>query len=198
MNLQHLSDIHTGRHTQGIQHNVQRTAVGQEGHIFHRQYAGNNTLISVTSSHLISYRDLTLLSNVNADSLIHTGRKLIAVLSCKYLGIHNDTIFAVRHLQRSVADLSCLLAEDRTQQALFRCQLSLALRGHLAHQDISRANLRTNADDSPLIQILQSIIAHTGNILGDLLRSQLGVTGFRLIFLNMNRSIYIILYQTLT
>ena len=27
MNLQHLSDIHSGRHTQGIQHNIQRSVV---------------------------------------------------------------------------------------------------------------------------------------------------------------------------
>ena len=41
MNLQDLSDIHTGRYTQRIQHDIQRTTVWQEWHIFYRQNPGS-------------------------------------------------------------------------------------------------------------------------------------------------------------
>src|SRR5699024_7755554 len=38
MDFQHLSDVHTGRHAQRVQHDVQRTAIWQEWHIFYRKY----------------------------------------------------------------------------------------------------------------------------------------------------------------
>ena len=40
VDLQHLSDVHTGRHTQRVQHDVQRTSVRQERHILYRKYTG--------------------------------------------------------------------------------------------------------------------------------------------------------------
>ena len=98
MDLQHLSDIHTGRHAQGVQHDIQRTAVGQERHILHRKHAGHNTLVTVTAGHLIAHGDLSLLGDIDADSLVHAGRQLVAVLSGKYLGIHDDAVCAVGHL----------------------------------------------------------------------------------------------------
>ena len=71
MDLKHLSDVHTGRHAQRVQHNVQRTSVWQERHIFHRKHAGNDTLVSVTSGHLVTHGDLSLLSDVDADCLVY-------------------------------------------------------------------------------------------------------------------------------
>jgi hypothetical protein len=54
----------------------------------------------------------------------------------------------VRHLQRGVADLAGLLAEDGAQQALLGGQLGLALRGDLADQDVAGADLGADADDA--------------------------------------------------
>ena len=73
MDFQHLSDIHTGRHAQRIQHDIQRTAVRQIRHILHRQHAGNHTLVTVTAGHLISYGNLSLLCNVYTYRLIDAG-----------------------------------------------------------------------------------------------------------------------------
>ena len=73
MQLQHLSDIHTGRHAQGVQHDIQGTSIGKERHILHRKHTGNHTLVSVTSSHLVTHGDLSLLGNVDADRLIDAG-----------------------------------------------------------------------------------------------------------------------------
>ena len=98
MDLQDLSDIHTGRHAQRVQHDVQRTSVGQIRHIFYRKHAGNDTLVTMTACHLITNRDFSLLCNVNADCLVYSGCQLIAVLTGKYLGIHYNTIFAMRYL----------------------------------------------------------------------------------------------------
>ena len=98
MNLQHLSDIHTGRHTQRIQHNIQWTPVGQKRHILHRQHSGNHTLVAMSSCHLVSHGDLTLLSNIDPNRLINSRRQLIPVLPGKHLSIHNNSISPMRHL----------------------------------------------------------------------------------------------------
>ena len=197
MDLQYLPDIHTGRHTQRVQYDIQRTPVRQERHILHRQHTGNNTLVSVTSCHLIPYRNLPLLCNINADSLVHTRRQLIAVVPGKYLRIHDDTILTMGYFQRSIPYLPGFLSENRPKQTLFRRKLRLSLRRHLAHKNISCAHLRTNPDDSSLIQILQGVVSHTRDIPRDLFRSKLGITGFRLILFDMDRCIYILLHQTL-
>ena len=72
MDLKHLSDVHTGRHAQRIQYNIKRTAIWQERHILYRKHAGNNTLITMTSSHLITYRNLTFLSDIDTYRLIYS------------------------------------------------------------------------------------------------------------------------------
>ena len=100
--LQHLPDIHTGRHAQRIQHDIQGTSVGQEGHILHGKHAGHNTLVSVTSCHLVAHGDLSLLGNIDADRLIDSGGQLVAVLPGEHLGVHHDAVGAVGHLQGGV------------------------------------------------------------------------------------------------
>ena len=198
MNLQNLSDIHTGRYAQRVQYDIQRTSVRKERHILYRKYTGNDTLVTMTASHLIADGNLSLLCNVDANGLIYARRQLVAVLSGKYLGINDDTVRAVRYLQGGITNLSCLLTEDRAQQALLCGQLGLSLRGYLTYQDITGTNLCTDADDTALVQIFQCILADTRNISCDLFRSQLGITGFCLIFLNMDGGVYILLNQTLS
>ena len=114
VDFQHLTDVHTGRNAQGVQHDVQRGAVGQVGHVLLRQNAGNDTLVAVTACHLIANADLALLGDIAADDLAHTGLQLIAVLRGKDLDIHNDAVCAVGHTQRGIAHLAGFLTEDGT------------------------------------------------------------------------------------
>ena len=104
----------------------------------------------------------------------------------------------MRNLEGGVADLSCLLTEDGAQKPLLSSQLSLSLRSYLTNQDIAGTNLCTNTNDSSVVQIFQCIITDTRNVSGNLFRSKLGITGLCLIFLNMDRCIYIILNKSLT
>ena len=101
------------------------------------------------------------------------------------------------HFQGGVPHLSGLLAEDGPEQSLLRRELCLSLGSYLAHQDISRTDFRSDADDSSLIQILQGVLAYAGHVPGDLLRSQLGIPGFRLILLDVDGSVHILLHQPL-
>ena len=73
MDLQHLTDVHTGGHAQGVQHDVQGGAVGQEGHILLGQDAGHHALVSVAAGHLVAHGDLTLLGDIDADALVDAG-----------------------------------------------------------------------------------------------------------------------------
>ena len=52
----------------------------------------------MTSRHLISNRNLTLLRNVDSDRFIDAGGKFISVFSGKGLGVHDDAVFPVGHL----------------------------------------------------------------------------------------------------
>ena len=101
------------------------------------------------------------------------------------------------HLQRCVSDFSRFFTKDGTQQTFFRRQLRLALRCHFSDQDIPRADLGADTDNTALIQILQGIFADTRNISCDLFRSQLRISGFCFVFFNMNGRINVFLYETL-
>ena len=197
MHLKHLSHIHSGRHAQRVKHYLHRSSVRQEGHVLLRQYARNNTLVSVTARHLVAHGDLSLLGNVYAHHLGNARRKLVLVFTGKGLYIHYDSRLAVRHAQRCVTGLTRLFAEYRAQQTLLRRHLGLALGRNLTYQYVSRTHLRTYADNAVFVKILQRILADVGYLLGYLLRSQLRIPCLALILFNMNRGEYIVFDQLL-
>ena len=197
VDLQHLADVHTGRHAQRVQHDIQRSAVGQVGHILLRQNAGNDTLVTVTAGHLIAHGDLTLLGNIDTNHLIDTGRQLIAVLTGKDLYVYNGAALAVGHLQGGVTDLTGLLTEDGPQQLLLRGCLGLALGGDLTNQVVAGVDLGAHTDDAVLVQVTQGVLAHVGDVAGDGLGAQLGVTGLQLILLDVDGGEHVLLHHTL-
>ena len=76
--LEDLTEVHSRRHTQRVQAEVNRRTVCEEGHIFLTDDLGDNTLVTVTPCHLITDLDLTLLSDVDLSHLDDTRRQLIA------------------------------------------------------------------------------------------------------------------------
>src|SRR5690606_2142979 len=98
---------------------------------------------------------------------------------------------------RGILHIGSLLAEDRTQQLLFRCQLGFALGRDLTDQNIARTNFRSNVDHTGLVEFRQSAFADIGNIRGNFFRPQLGVTRHTGQFLNMDRGEAIVLNHTL-
>ena len=151
----------------------------------------------MTARHLIADRNLSLLRDVNADRLIDPGRQLIAVLSRKHLGVHDNSVFTVRHLEGCVTHLARLLAEDCTEQTLLRGQLRFALGRHLADQNIPCADLCTHADNALLIQVLERVVAYAGHVSGNFLRPQFGISRLRLVLLDVDRGVNIVLDQSL-
>ena len=133
VNFKHLTDVHSGRNAQGVQHDLQRSTVGQERHILLRQYARHNTLVAVTACHLVADGDLSLLRDVNAHHHVNARAELVVVFLGEYLHIHDGTSLAVRHAQRGIAHLARLFAEYRAQQTLFSGQLGFALGRYLTY-----------------------------------------------------------------
>jgi hypothetical protein len=104
---------------------------------------------------------------------------------------------AVRHLQRGVADLAGLLAEDGAQQALLRGQLGLALRRDLADQDVTGHDLGADADDPALVEVGEHLLGDVRDVPGDLLGAQLGVAGVDLVLVDVDRGEHVVLDEPL-
>ena len=154
VNLKHLSDVHSGRYAERVQHDVKRTTVRKERHILYRKHAGNDTLVTVTTCHLIADLNLSLLRNVDTNGLLNSRRKLIAVFSGKYLSVYDDTVLTVRNTEGGISYFSCLLTKDCTEKSFFCGKLGLTLRGNLTNQNIGSTNLCTYTDNTALVKIL--------------------------------------------
>ena len=194
MVLQNLTDVHTGRYAQGVQHDMYRFAAGQEGHILTRHNAGNNTLVTMAACHLIAFGNLSLLGNVYAYLLVYARRQLVAVFAAKHLNANDFTSFAMGYTQGAVAYFASLFTKDSTQQAFFSGELGFTLRSNLAYQNIAGTYFRANADNAAFVQILQRVVAYVGQLAGNFFFTQLGIASIAIIFFNMDRSKDIGLY----
>src|SRR5699024_11513111 len=96
-----------------------------------------------------------------------------------------------------IANLAGLLTEDGAQQALLRGQLRLTLRGDLTDEDVTVADVRTDADDTALIKVSKDVLADVRDVAGDLLRAQLGVAGVDLVLLDVDRGQHVLLNHAL-
>ena len=97
--------------------------------------------------------------------------------------------------ERSIANVAGLLAEDGAKQLLFRGQLRLALRSHLADENVVVLDLGADADDAALVKIAQRMLADVGDITGDLFRSQLGVARLDLELLDVHGGVVVLTHQ---
>ena len=185
MHLQHLPDVHTGRHAQRVQHDIQRGTVRQEGHILRRQDAGHDTLVSVAASHLVADGYLALLRDIDFDHLVDRGGQFVVLLAGEHPHVHHHAGLTVRQAEGGVTHLTRFLAEDGAEQPLLGSQLGLALGRNLTDQDIPCAYLGTLLDDTVRVEVLQHIVTDVGHLAGDFLRSQLGVACLVRILLDM-------------
>src|SRR5262249_39917449 len=111
------------------------------------------------------------------------------------LDVHDRAFDAGRAVERSVANVSGLFAEDGAQQLLFRRQRGFALRRYLPDQNVARLYHRADADDSALVQVAQERFADVGDVARHFFRTQLGVARFDFVLLDVNRSVVIVLHQ---
>src|SRR5207342_3860358 len=96
----------------------------------------------------------------DADQLVHARRQLVAVLAREHADADHLAALAVRDLERGVAHLARLLAEDRAEQALLGGELGLALWRDLADEVVAGVHLRAYPDDPALVEVLQDLLGH--------------------------------------
>ena len=76
--LENLSEVHTGWHTQRVEADVDRSTVGEEGHVFLAHDARHDTFVTVTSGHFVAYADFALLGDVDFGHLHDARGKFVA------------------------------------------------------------------------------------------------------------------------
>src|SRR5882724_10395389 len=113
------------------------------------------------------------------------------------LDVNDDAFDSRRAVERSIANVSGFFTEDGAQQFFFRRQLGLALRRNFADQNVALLNGRAYTDDTGFVQIAQHGLADVRNVAGDFFRTELGVAGFDLVFLNVERGVVILFHQFL-
>src|SRR5699024_8909636 len=114
--------------TVGVQDDVDRGAVREEGHVLLWQDLAHDTLVAVAAGELVAVLDLALLCNVDTDHLVDTRGQIVVVLAGEPADTDDLAGFTVWNLHGGVTDLAGLLTEDGAQQALLRGQLGLTLR----------------------------------------------------------------------
>ena len=90
---------------------------------------------------------------------------LLRALAREDAGVDHDAADARRHLERAVAHVAGLFAEDRAQQLLFGGELGLALRRDLADQDVARLHLGADAHDAGVVEVLEGLFADVRDVL---------------------------------
>src|SRR6266480_4188675 len=143
------------------------------------------------------FGDLALLGDVDADELVDARRQVVARVARERLDVDHLAALAVRDLQRRVADLARLLLEDRADQLLLSRQLGLALRRHLADEQVARADLGADADDAALVEVLERLLRAVGDVTRDLLVAELRRTGVDLVLVDVDRGQDVLLDQAL-
>src|SRR5216684_3344393 len=196
--LQDLAQVHAARHAERVEHDVDRGAVGQVGHVLGRHDPGDHALVAVAAGHLVTGRDLSLLGEIDTDHLVDARAELVLVLAREHLDVDHDAALAVWDAQARVADLARLLTEDRAQEALLGRELGLALGRDLADQDVALLHLGADVDDAALVQVAQRIVRDVGDVTRDLFRTELRLAGLGLVLLDVDRGVHVALDDVLT
>ncbi len=85
MGFKDLTDVHTRRYAQRVQYDVDRSTVGVVRHVFDRHDYRDDTLVTVTTGHLVTRLDATANCQVDLDDLQYARSQVIALLQLALL-----------------------------------------------------------------------------------------------------------------
>jgi hypothetical protein len=77
MRLEHLADVHARGHAQRIEHDVDRCAVLEIGHVLDRHDGRDHALVAVAAGHLVAGLHAALHRQVHLDHLEHARGEII-------------------------------------------------------------------------------------------------------------------------
>src|SRR5471030_1327940 len=122
---------------------------------------------------------------------------LVDTAAIEHADLDDGALDARRHLQRGVAHVGGLFAEDGAQQLLFRRHRALALRRHLADEDVACLHFGADVDDARLVEVLEGFFADVRDVAADFLLAELGVAGHDLELLDVDRGEDVIAHDAL-
>ena len=146
----------------------------------------------MAAGHLVAYVDLSLCSDIDSDDLVYSRREFCAVCLVEDSDIDYDALFAVRQLEGGVSDFLRFLTEDGAQHSCFRSEICLALRSQLTDEDVIGLDLCADPDDTFFVEFLEHVAREVRDIPCDLFRSELCISGFALVLLDVERCEYIV------
>src|SRR6266481_4627500 len=109
-----------------------------------------------------------------------------SALAGEDLDVHDGALDAWRAVERSVANIAGLFAEDGAQEFFFRRERGLALGRDLADKNVAWLDDRANANDAAFIQVAKERLADVGNVASDFFGTELGVARLDFVFLDVN------------
>src|SRR5260370_76237 len=125
-------------------------------------------------------------------------RSSFSPLAGEDLDVHDGAFDARRAVERSVANIAGLFAEDGAEQLFFWCERGLALGRNLANEDVAGLHNCADPDDAAFVEVAEERLADVGNIASDFLGAKLGVARLDFILLDVNRSVVVVLDQLFT
>jgi hypothetical protein len=195
--LQDLADVHSARHAERVEDDVDRGSVRQVRHVFRGQNPGDDALVAVAAGHLVADADLALLGNRDPDQAVHARHEFVAFLAAEDPDIDDLAALAVRQAEGRVLHFAGLLAEDRAEESFLCGQFGLALGSDLADQDVAGLDFGTDVNDAFFVQVLERLLADVRDVSGDLFGAELGVAGLQLVLLDMDAGEEVFLDQSL-
>src|SRR5208337_4654032 len=118
---------------------------------------------------------------------------LFATLAGEDLDVNDGAFDARRAIERSVANIAGLFAEDGAEKLLLRREGGFALGRDLADEDVAGLDHGADADDAAFVEVAQERFADVGDIARNFLGAELGVARFDFVLLDMDGGVVIVL-----
>ena len=122
---------------------------------------------------------------------------LFDAMAVEHAHFDDRALHARRHAQRGIAHVRRLLAEDGAQELFLGRHRAFALWRDLPAQDVAGADLCADIDDPRLVQVLERLFRHVGNVARNFLGTELGVARHHLEFLDVDRGEHVVLDDAL-
>jgi len=153
MHFKHLPDVHTRRNAKRIKHDVKRSTIRQERHIFRLEYSRHNALVPMPPRHLVTDGNLTLLRHIATHKHVHTGGKLIAIFAGEDFNVNNNARLTMRNFKGVIANFSSLFTEYSSKQSLLGGEFRFPFRSYLADKYIAGTNFRADSDNAAFVKV---------------------------------------------
>ncbi len=144
--FENLTDVHTAGHAERIEHDFDRRSIRQIRHVFFRQNARDDALVTVAAGHLVAHRKLALHGDVDLDQLDYARRQFVALAQLGDLLVGD--LFEHRDLaRRHLFDFVDLFVEARV--FVGKTHALQVARFHLLDRVAGRA--RVSLREQPLV-----------------------------------------------